>query len=338
MNKYIVLSFALLVSLLIGCGEKHPLQKVDISNIELSLEIKRMEQDIFLQKDSLPNHISQLKEDYQNIFTLYATHIMQLGKPTDSLFPFRFIRFINDPNLLTIKDSVDQLYPDFSKYEKELEQAFRYYQHYFPEKEIPQIYTTLTGFNYNIIVAENSLGIGLDMYMGKNFKDYLHMGIPQYKVQLMSADYIVRDAIYSWMLSETSEATLHSDLISRMIYKGKLMYALDAMLPFAKDSVKIGYSTKEINYCKENEAKLWAFFIENEMLYMTNAKEISRYTEEGPFTSTISKESPARIGEWFGWQIVKAYMKKHPNTSLSQLLNEKDMHRFFVQSGYKPRR
>jgi uncharacterized protein YjaZ len=49
----------------------------------------------------------------------------------------------------------------------------------------------------------------------------------------------------------------------------------------------------------------------------------------------LDAESSPRIGQYIGWQIVKAFMNKNPNTSIKELLNmESDA--IFKKSNYKP--
>jgi len=48
--------------------------------------------------------------------------------------------------------------------------------------------------------------------------------------------------------------------------------------------------------------------IENKLLYSSYNQAMSKFITDGPFTTDFSKESPAKIGSWIGWQIVRSYM------------------------------
>jgi hypothetical protein len=76
--------------------------------------------------------------------------------------------------------------------------------------------------------------------------------------------------------------------------------------------------------------------VDQEALYSTSTKEINRYCDEHPFTPGYPRESPGRLGNWIGWQIVKAYMAKHAELSMEDLFKLKDPQKFLSESGYRP--
>ncbi len=121
-----------------------------------------------------------------------------------------------------------------------------------------------------------------------------------------------------------------------MIHKGKLMYFVDALLPNAHDSVKIGYTAKQLDWCERNEAQMWSQLIEHKMLYSNNRMDIVRYTNDGPRTSGFPLESPGKTGVWIGWQIVREYMDKYPETTLPELMKNSDYQQILNDSKYFP--
>jgi hypothetical protein len=44
------------------------------------------------------------------------------------------------------------------------------------------------------------------------------------------------------------------------------------------------------------------------------------------------------LGRWIGWQIVRSYMKKNKETSLSELFSFSDSQQILSESGYKPKK
>ena len=197
----------------------------------------------------------------------------------------------------------------------------------------------MSGFNYALGVTEDHVGIGLDMYLGSDCEFYDKLGIPKYKSFNMTPENMVVDCMKGWIMTEfypkkEDEATL----LSKMIYEGKILYVLDALFPFSEDSIKIGYSQEELDWCKYNEFNLWSHFVDKQLLYTKNGSTIVQYTGEGPFTTGFDRASPARIGIWMGWQIVRSFMQKHENITLEQLMNEKNAQALLVKSGYKPKK
>jgi uncharacterized protein YjaZ len=123
-----------------------------------------------------------------------------------------------------------------------------------------------------------------------------------------------------------------------MIFHGKILYAMDLFLPSTADSLKIGYTKDQVEWCKENEASVWRLFIDQEMLFSSDPFLNSRFIQDGPFTAGLPEGAPAMLGRWIGWQIVRGYMGRNPGTSLDQLFKLDDAQQILSQSGYKPKK
>jgi len=124
-----------------------------------------------------------------------------------------------------------------------------------------------------------------------------------------------------------------------MIYFGKLLYFKDAILPLKSDADKMGYTQHQMDWAVANESEIWRHFVENELLYSTDIKLPSRFINPAPFSKfylDLDNESSGRLGQYIGWQIVRAYMENN-NVALSKMLitNADDI---FKQSKFKPRK
>jgi hypothetical protein len=150
-----------------------------------------------------------------------------------------------------------------------------------------------------------------------------------------SKAYLVNDCIKGWFQSEYDVDLVKKELLGQMIYYGKLLYFTDLMAPDANDSIKIGYTSEQVKWCVQNQSQMWAYYLEQKLLYNTNEIEYMKYISDGNTTQGFPKGAPAKTAQWIGWQIVKAYMQRN-NVSLLQLLNEKDAQKILDESGYKP--
>ena len=114
---------------------------------------------------------------------------------------------------------------------------------------------------------------------------------------------------------------------------------MDAVMPEISDTLKIGYTKEQLNWCKEYESGIWAYFIENNLLYESDYLKIQKYLAEAPFTPGIGEKSNSapKLGIWTGWQIVKKYMNKNPELSLQHLMLEENAQKILTESKYKPR-
>ncbi|MEI7831054.1 MAG: hypothetical protein WCI31_14850 [Prolixibacteraceae bacterium] len=330
--------FMFLISLLFALTACHrnPL-KVDVSNINLTMKIGRLDQDLFtVTRGNIKQAIPALQEKYGAFFSLYNKEILAIGNSTDSLYADYLITFIGDSTVTKARQKSDSLFHDFEPYAKQLELAFRHYRYYFPGYPVPSVYTYLSGFNQSVVTMPQAVGISLDNYLGSNCKFYQQLGIPAYKRQNMEPKKLVYDAIYGFVSQQFEYRGNTENLISNMIHQGKLLYLLDALVPDGPDTLKIGYRSVELDWCKANEAEIWSYLVEKKMLFSGDRMELVRFINSAPFTTPFGQKSPGRTGIWLGWQIVKYYMKKNPQTKLQDLMKENDYHKILNDSGYSP--
>ena len=82
---------------------------------------------------------------------------------------------------------------------------------------------------------------------------------------------------------------------------------------------------------------VWHYFAKRNLLYSTQWQEMMRYVNDGPYSTGMPLESPGNIGTWVGHQIIKAYMKKHPEKTFVDVMQmTMDSQTFLRESGYKP--
>jgi len=125
-----------------------------------------------------------------------------------------------------------------------------------------------------------------------------------------------------------------------MIYFGKQLYFKDVMLPSTTQAQRIGYTSNQLDWVTANEAYIWRYFIERELLFDTDRKLLGRFINPAPFSKfyleQIDTKSPGRVGQYIGWQIVSAYMKNN-EVSLKEMLRTKPED-IFNKSKFKPRK
>jgi len=334
--KYIL--YSLLVLFIASCGG-NPLD-VDVSGIQLSpVSIKRLDKDVFeMDTNSIETATKKLEEKYGDFYALYISRIVNNGGIADSAYDYRIKQFITDRDMLEAYADCKKVDAQLPAMEQEFTQAFKRFKYHFPSKTTPEVIYMMTGFNYPSMYVDSTLAIGLEMYLGADNKFYHMLSIPRYKSMFMNTYNIVPDAIRVWMMNEFPYNMNKSDFLSEIIYTGKVMYLTDALLPTVSDTLKIQYTSAQMDYCTQNEYNVWSYFVAQKVLYTTNQADIMKYTADGPFTSALSKESAPRIGYWLGWQIVRQFMKNNPETTLEQLMAMEDAQLILSQSKYKPKK
>ena len=196
----------------------------------------------------------------------------------------------------------------------DLNLAFRHYLYYFPEKNVPAVYTCITGFNNSIITGDSILGIGLDRYLGADCKYYPMLEIYNYMSARMTPENIVPDCMYGWGASEWDFDFLKypaDNVLTEMIHQGKLKYFQKCMLPETSDELIFGFNPDQMKFCRNNERQMWEYLIENDLLFSTDQFTIRKLTGEAPFTSYFTNESPGKAAVWLGFRIVESYMMKN---------------------------
>lgn len=323
------------------CGKKSR-HHIDISGHTVELNIHRTEADVFALRT--PDDVRALRLKDSTFFDVYVNGILDditggMRLPEDERYR-ALLEFTSNRDMRDLFRTVDSMYRDLGPITEELEDAFGHFNYYFGDSLIPGIYTFVSPFRYNTVRFENNLGIGLDMYLGPEFSPYYSPGLnfPQYKIRKFRKESLVPDAIKSWLLSVYPEPEGDRRLLGEMIYEGKILYAMDALLPETEDSLKIGYLKGQIEWCRQQEYQIWNHLIEQDLLYTTDEFEYRGVFSDGPFSKGvhIPQESAPRIAVWAGWQIVRQYMDRHPEISLAELMADHDHDKILKESAYKP--
>jgi hypothetical protein len=175
---------------------------------------------------------------------------------------------------------------------------------------------------------------------GEKFYPALRQSIPQYIARRFTPENVAPRVIEAFVREEMyPEQDQDRSLLAKMIYNGKILYMMDAFMPEVADTLKIGYTTRQLAWCQENEGGIWAYLLENDLLFNSDYMEIQKYLAEAPFTPGVGENSNSapKLGLWTGWQIVRKYMDKNPDVTLQQLMLEKDPQKILTDSKYKPK-
>ncbi|MBR9917123.1 hypothetical protein GYB29_05445 [bacterium] len=317
--------------------------EIDVSSIELDLTLNRFEQDLFTCKS--PQEIMALKDKYPVFYNVYTRDIMPLipefRNPSEEDRAVEFYKYITNIDVDSLYKLASRKFGDFEDYRQDLNTLSKYIYHYFPEHKIDSLVTFVATFKYGSIYIQDydMFAVGLDMYMGRDFEVYPLLDpqyYPRYRIERFEEQYIVPNAAKSFLYYKLPRGD-HETFIDEAVYEGKILYCMDRLLPNTPDSLKIGYAKGMIEWSEANEANIWGYLIENELLFNTDKNDyITKFFNDGPFTAPFGNESPPKAGAWVGWQIVRAYMEKFPEKSLLELLGNKDHQAIFKESGYKP--
>jgi hypothetical protein len=315
---------------------KSPSSEIKDEVKELKVDFSRFEKDLFYQEPKDANFISSIRKKQGSFADLMLKQVIGLKGENDSLLAIEVGYYTNDKYIKEVFHDVDSLFKDTHEIQEGIVEGFGRYKELFPGKLIPAVKTFIAPFNYNTVVTDSVLGIGLDMYLGDDYRYYPSAGFPLFKIRKLRKEYIVSDAIAAWLQSDYQPDQNNNDLLNNLVQEGKILYAVDQLLPDIEDTIKYGYSKSQLQWCEDNEENIWKFFIAQKLLYNKNTGEFIKFINDGASTTGFPKEAPARLGTFIGLKIVTAYMKKNSNVTLKQLMEIKDGGKILIESGYKP--
>jgi hypothetical protein len=263
-----------------------------------------------------------------------------IGDNPDTLKVMQIRDFITDPFNRGLYAKSREVYPNFDFLEDGLTKTFGTIKAVYPEFKVPQVYTYISGLLYEFPVQyiDTVIVIGIDMFLGWNFEEYRAAGLPVYLTRRMEPQNIIPECSRQIAFSLLPQSYQPKTLLDQMIVHGKILYAIDQFNPDTPDSLKIGYTKSQVKWATDNEASLWRMLIDQELLFRGDAGLNTRFIQDGPFTTGLPSGSPAMLGRWLGWQIVRSYMKKNPDISLQQLFKQTDSQLILSESGYKPKK
>jgi len=304
-----------------SCNNESKVEK-EIAAIDIDVTVERFDR-LFANANeaSLP----ELKQAYPFMFS---------KRYNDSVW----INRIQDTLQQQLNFEVDKIHGNFKDTEEGILSFFQHLKYYFKEFRTPRIITVTNDVDYRnkVIVTDSITLIALDTYLGASHDFYYD--IYDYIKLNMDKDQIVPDLAFSYAEKFIYQPR-RKTLLDEMIYFGKTLYFKDVMLPETFDEIKIGYTKEQLNWATINEENIWQHFVENEMLFSTDNKLPARFINPAPFSKfnlELDGESPGRLGQYIGWQIVRAYAKNNDAT-LQEILNM-NPEDIFNKSKYKPRK
>ncbi|MBU2922861.1 gliding motility lipoprotein GldB [Winogradskyella psychrotolerans] len=306
---------------LMSCNEESKIEK-EIANIKIDFIVERFDKAFF---EATPKDLPKLKKAYPFFFSKHIPDSILVHKMNDTL----------QRELLS---EVQKTFPDFKSSKQELKQLFQHLKYYDKTFTSPRVITLTNDVAYRdkIIVNDSLVLIALDNYLGAEHEFY--QNISMYIAANLRKDLITVDVANGYAekyIFQTNRKTL----LDEMIYFGKLLYFKDVMIPFKTDAEKIGYTEAQIKWAEANESPIWSYFIEKELLYNTDPKLPNRFIADAPFSKfylELDNESPGRLGQYMGWQIVKAYAETTDEDIMKIMQTEPQV--IFNKAKFKPKK
>jgi gliding motility-associated lipoprotein GldB len=337
--RFKITLFFLISVLAISCtNNKH----IDTSNIDINLEVQRFDQDLFRVKPvNVTQDLTNLEKKYPTFYNDYFEKILSVGSKQNPEYYTTIAAVLEGDAFKELQKETNQVYPNFDQYQEEITESFKRIKYYYPEWKNPKIITYISGFQVQTPIGSGYVGIGLDMFLGKESKFYpaLVETIPRYISRRFTPENITPRVVEVITREELfPELSNDKTLLSKMIYNGKLLYFMKQILPQVADSTLIGYSEAQMKWATDFESDTYAYFLEYNLLYESDYFKIQKFISEAPFTPGLGtkNDSAPKLGNFIGWQIVKRYMEENTEVDLKQLMLEKDAQKILRMAKYRP--
>lgn len=296
--------------------------KEEVLAIDVNVKVDRFDEKF---AKATPDNLKQLKEKYPYFFPDIYPDSVWIQKSQDTLQK-------------QLEEEVFKVFSDFNEFEDEITLLYQHLKYYFPEFQEPEIVTLISDVDYrnNVIYVDSLVVVGLDNFLGADhfFYEDIHRYIAKNMIPEQLTPQIAEAIVERYVMPPTGRS-----FMNLMVYYGKKLYLKELLMPLYDEYRIIGYTEEELNWARANEMEIWRYFVERELLFSTDPQMASRFTNPAPFSKfylELDNESPGRLGQYIGWQIVRAFAKNN-EVELRQLLTMSG-EEIYKNSRFKPRR
>ena len=315
------ITFLLFIFIFAGCDQQSEReQKIEAVNADF--QTIRFDQEF---AEATAQNWQNLKEKYPFLFPAQYADSVWVNKLSDTIQQ-------------EIDTEVTKEFADFSVINDELHDLFQHSKYYFPDFQVPDVITVTSEVDYKnkVIYTGDYLFISLDTYLGEDHKFYV--GVQEFLKKNFRKEQIVPDAA-SEIAKNYVDFPEARTFLAHMVYYGKLLYLKDLLIPAVPEHERMGYTAEELDWAEANEEQIWRFFVENEIIFDSDSELYTRFLYPGPFSKfylALDSESPDRLGQFIGRNMVRAYMEKN-DVSIDKMLNT-SAEELFNDANYKPKK
>lgn len=345
---YRPLALLTLIVVLYACGsEQTKSPPPDVSAVEIDYTLHRFDTSLAALSDSedVKTDVANMYGQYGFFAELFFERVLPIRGADDDAFVENLQGFLTDSRIERLVDTTAIVFADMEPVVEALDDAFTYYKYYVPSADIPDVYTFISEYSNQVFIfpdgEKDGIGIGLDMFLGRDFPYTImastNPAFSSYLSRTFDKEHLPRK-VMDVILSDRLSTAPGNRLLDHMIHNGKKLYMLEKVLPTTPDSIVMEYTGDQTEWAKINELEMWSFFLDEDLLYETNMMKINKYINQSPNSPGMPAEAPGRTANYMGWQIVRAYMERFPNTSFDELIAIADAQQLMDNSRYRPKR
>ena len=248
---------------------------IDTSAININLEFNRLDETLRITPPKkMPQKHIEIANQYGELYQAFVEIMLKEGTVYDKQTALAMTRFLENNDIKSVFSEIHNSFPENEFKKQEFDNAFKHYSFYSPKDTLPIITGFYSNFNAKTLLLGNNLAVGLEMYLGPEnniIKRVPVSSLPQYFKDKTKDEYLVPDALKTFLLNK-HYVDIGEDFLSTIVSLGKIMYLIDACMPSTEDWRKMSYSPEESKWCKENEGQIWAYIINDKLLFSSDKR------------------------------------------------------------------
>lgn len=331
--KYILpslVAIALLLFMLQGCSQAKPIYHVEVDEAT-PISIARFETTLHEFAHTPDTARQHAIADSVGVFWgVYAQGILSLSDAP--YFTQGLQQFLSDSAIMRLYGDVNATFTSLAREEEELSWMLSRYKAIFPDMPLPQVQTHISGLGNAIVTVGELISISLDCFLGEEYELYPSR-YNRYELPHHNRSHIV-PAVAGALLNNAVEPQQGERLLDAMIYEGKKLFLLSALLDTDDEARLMAYSPEQVAWCNNNEANIWSAIVEQNHLYSSDNITVRKYIQPAPFTATLTSDAPGRVGCWVGWRIYRQYVEKSALTPAEVAMDDTPAQEVLRISGY----
>lgn len=297
--------------------------EIDISNTNLTLDFIKL--DSILQKADQTELIkirSEFKKKKSDVLDYNLGYCLHIDVNNDTAFYNGKNRFFKNEYIQDLENAIEKESILNTSRKKIIINGFKRLKTSFPYRRTPKtIYQINSSFSSSVFSTDKEIAIGIERYLGPEnnlIKQLPSQEFYEWIKESMRPEYLERDVIVAWLMTNYLEETTEN-YASEMIRWGKLLFIARVCLPELEERLILRYNQKQFEWAVNSKKSIWKYFVDNEVLFKIDEETRTNLLREGPYTIGLPEESPDRIGQFMGYEIVSHYMNEK-EISLQKLI------------------
>ena len=194
--------------------------------------------------------IQQMNIEYSMETRTLIEDVLRLGEVNDPEINSKFLNFYQDTILQSLIADAELQYASMSDINKQFSSAFKKLKKLSPKMRMPVIYSQIGALDQSVIIGNNTIGISLDKYLGKDYPLYSRFYTEEQR-QLMTREHIVPDCMSFYLLGMYPLKNYETRTqYERDLHMGKIMWTVNWLLGKKVFSTK--YTAIVDQYAKNN--------------------------------------------------------------------------------------